>query len=103
MKLVRTIAELHAARPAGEIGLVPTMGAYHAGHVALFEAARAENDAVVASLFVNPAQFAAGEDFARYPRDEERDAQLAEEASVDVLFVPPRVELYPPGFQTWVE
>ena len=103
MKIVRTIAELQAARPAGEVGLVPTMGAYHAGHVALFEAARSENDAVVASLFVNPAQFAAGEDFASYPRDEARDAQIAEEAGVDVLFVPPRVELYPPGFQTWVE
>ena len=103
MKIVRTIAELKAARPAGEVGLVPTMGAYHAGHAALFEAARSENDAVVASLFVNPAQFAAGEDFARYPRDEARDAQLAEEAGVDVLFAPSRLELYPPGFQTWVE
>jgi pantoate--beta-alanine ligase len=103
MKLVRTIAELHAARPAGEIGLVPTMGAYHAGHVALFEAARAENDAVVASLFVNPAQFAADEDFARYPRDEERDAQLAENTGVDILFAPAAEELYPPGYQTWVD
>lgn len=103
MKIVRTIAELEQARPSGEIGLVPTMGAYHAGHVALFEAARAENDSVVASLFVNPAQFAAGEDFARYPRDEARDTQIAEEAGVDVLFAPPREELYPPGFQTWVE
>jgi pantoate--beta-alanine ligase len=103
MKIVRTIAELEQARPYGEIGLVPTMGAYHAGHVALFEAARAENDSVVASLFVNPAQFAAGEDFARYPRDEARDTQIAEEAGVDVLFAPPREELYPPGFQTWVE
>jgi pantoate--beta-alanine ligase len=102
MKIVRTIAELHAARPAGEIGLVPTMGAYHAGHVALFEAARSENDAVIASLFVNPAQFAAGEDFARYPRDEAHDAQLAEEAGVDVLFTPAAEELYPPGYQTWV-
>ena len=103
MKIVRTIAELHAARPAGEIGLVPTMGAYHAGHVALFEAARAENDAVVASLFVNPAQFAAGEDFVRYPRDEAQDARLAEEAGVDLLFAPAAEELYPPGYQTWVD
>jgi len=103
VKLVRTIAELHAARPAGELGLVPTMGAYHAGHVALFEAARTENDAVVASLFVNPAQFAAGEDFARYPRDEERDAQLAENTGVDLLFAPAPEELYPPGYQTWVD
>jgi pantoate--beta-alanine ligase len=103
VKIVRTIAELHAARPAGEIGLVPTMGAYHAGHVALFEAARTENDAVVASLFVNPAQFAGGEDFARYPRDEAQDARLAEEAGVDLLFAPAAEELYPPGYQTWVD
>ncbi|MEX0674364.1 MAG: pantoate--beta-alanine ligase [Gaiellaceae bacterium] len=103
MKIVRTIAELHAARPPGEIGLVPTMGAYHAGHRALFRAARSENDAVVASLFVNPAQFAAGEDFARYPRDEERDAQVAEDAGVDLLFAPAPEELYPPGYQTWVD
>ena len=103
MKIVRTIAELHAARPAGEIGLVPTMGAYHAGHVALFEAARSENDAVVASLFVNQAQFAAGEDFAHYPRDEARDARLAEKAGVDLLFAPAGEELYPPGYQTWVD
>jgi pantoate--beta-alanine ligase len=103
MKIVRTIAELHAARPAGEIGLVPTMGAFHAGHVALFEAARSENDAVVASLFVNPAQFAAGEDFTRYPRYEAQDARLAEEAGVDLLFAPAADELYPPGYQTWVD
>jgi pantoate--beta-alanine ligase len=103
MKVVRTIAEFHAARPAGEIGLVPTMGAYHAGHLALFQAARSENDSVVASLFVNPAQFAAGEDFARYPRDEERDAQIAEDAGVDLLFAPAPEELYPPGYQTWVD
>jgi len=82
---------------------VPTMGAYHAGHFGLFRAARSENDAVVASLFVNPAQFAAGEDFARYPRDEERDARLADEAGVDLLFAPAPDELYPPGFQTWVD
>lgn len=103
MRVVRTIAELHAARPAGEIGLVPTMGAYHAGHLALFRAARSENDAVVASLFVNQAQFGAGEDFARYPRDEERDAQVAEDAGVDILFAPAAEELYPPGYQTWVD
>lgn len=103
MRVVRTIAELHAARPVGEIGLVPTMGAYHAGHLALFQAARSENDAVVASLFVNQAQFGVGEDFARYPRDEERDAQVAEDAGVDILFAPAAEELYPPGYQTWVD
>ena len=100
MKLVRTAAELPRE---GEIGLVPTMGAFHEGHLSLFRAARAENDQVVVSLFVNPAQFGAGEDFERYPRDEERDARLAEEEGVDVLYVPAAEEIYPPGFQTWVE
>jgi pantoate--beta-alanine ligase len=102
VKIVRTIAELRA-RPRGLLGLVTTMGAFHEGHLALFRAAREENDRVVASLFVNPAQFAADEDLATYPRDEERDARLAEEAGVDVLFIPAPDELYPPDFQTWVE
>jgi pantoate--beta-alanine ligase len=79
------------------------MGAFHDGHLALFRAARDENDLVVASLFLNPAQFGADEDLEKYPRDEERDARLAEEAGVDILFAPPAEELYPPGFQTWVE
>ena len=100
MKIVRAPAELPRDT---EIGLVPTMGAFHEGHLALFRAARAENELVVASLFVNPAQFAEGEDLARYPRDEARDAELAEEAGVDVLFVPPAEEIYPPGFETWVD
>jgi pantoate--beta-alanine ligase len=100
MRIVRTIAELpHAA----SVGLVPTMGAFHAGHLALFEAARGENDVVVVSLFVNPAQFGAGEDLDRYPRDEQRDAKLAEEAGVDVLFAPSADEIYPEGFGTWVD
>ncbi len=108
MMTVRTIAELHAALEplrsrSEELGLVPTMGAYHAGHVALFEAARAECDAVVASLFVNPTQFTQREDFERYPRDEESDARVARAAGVDVLFTPPPDELYPPGYQTWVD
>jgi pantoate--beta-alanine ligase len=100
MRIVRTIAELPQAE---SVGLVPTMGAFHAGHLALFEAARAENDVVVVSLFVNPAQFGASEDLDRYPRDEERDAQLAEEAGVDVLFAPSSEEMYPEGFGTWVD
>jgi pantoate--beta-alanine ligase len=100
MRIVRTAAELPRD---GEIGLVPTMGAFHDGHLALFAAARAENDAVVASLFVNPAQFGADDDLERYPRDEERDTQLAEAAGVDVLYVPRAEEIYPPGFETWVE
>ena len=101
MKIVRTVASLRET--LGTRGLVPTMGAFHAGHVALFRAARAENDVVVASLFVNPAQFAPDEDLGRYPRAEERDASLAEEAGVDLLFAPSADEMYLPGIQTWVE
>jgi pantoate--beta-alanine ligase len=100
MKVARSAAELPGE---GEIGLVPTMGAFHEGHLALLRAARKENELVVASLFVNPAQFGEGEDLARYPRDEARDAELAEEAGVDVLYVPEAAEIYPPGFETWVE
>jgi pantoate--beta-alanine ligase len=101
MRIARTIAELPASE--GGVGLVPTMGAFHAGHLALFAAAREENNLVVASLFVNPAQFGPSEDLARYPRDEKRDAQLAEEAGVDVLFAPPADEKYPEGYATWVD
>jgi pantoate--beta-alanine ligase len=79
------------------------MGAFHEGHLALIRAARGENDAVVVSLFVNPKQFGPGEDLHRYPRDEARDAALAQEEGTDVLFVPSVDEIYPPGFQTWVE
>src|SRR5207302_3993582 len=104
VKVVRTIADVREAlRDASGVGLVPTMGAYHEGHLALFRAARGENEVVAASLFVNPAQFGPGEDFSRYPRDEERDEQVAAEAGVDLLFVPTVEEIYPEGFQTWVE
>jgi pantoate--beta-alanine ligase len=103
VKIVRTIAELRAKKADGTVGLVPTMGAFHGGHLALFRAARTENDVVIASLFVNPAQFGANEDLASYPRNEQRDARLAEKAGVDVLFAPGADELYPAGFQTWVE
>ncbi len=105
MKTVRSIAELRrelASRP-GTVGLVPTMGALHAGHEALIRAARAENDVVVASLFVNPAQFDEDADLAAYPRDEARDAELAAGAGADILFAPSPEEIYPPGFQTWVD
>jgi pantoate--beta-alanine ligase len=107
VRTVQTIAEAREAlepfRAARTIGLVPTMGAYHGGHLSLFRAARSECDLVVASLFVNPAQFGPGEDFASYPRDGSRDAELAKQAGVDLLFAPAAEELYPPGFQTWVE
>ena len=105
MKMVRSIDELREARAAAEgtAGLVPTMGSFHEGHRALFRAARTENDVVVVSLFVNPAQFEEDGDLAAYPRDEARDAELAEEAGVDILFAPSAEELYPPGFETWVD
>jgi pantoate--beta-alanine ligase len=100
MKIARTIAELELTRGAG---LVPTMGALHDGHRSLFRAARAENEVVVASLFVNPAQFDQQADLAAYPRDEQRDLEIAEDAGVDVVFAPSADELYPAGFGTWVD
>ena len=104
MKVISAIADVRAElASAGTVGLVPTMGALHDGHVSLFRAARAENDLVVASLFVNPAQFGDDADLAAYPRDEEGDAPKAAEAGVDVLFAPALEEIYPDGFQTWVE
>jgi pantoate--beta-alanine ligase len=100
MKVVRTVGGLE---PAPGTGLVPTMGALHEGHVALLRAAREENDTVVLSLFVNPAQFDEEADLDAYPRDEARDLELAEAERVDVVFAPPAGELYPAGFATWVD
>jgi pantoate--beta-alanine ligase len=104
----RSKAELRAAlagpRGAGRtIGLVPTMGFLHEGHLSLLRAARAECDVVVMSLFVNPTQFGPGEDLERYPRDEQRDLALASEAGVDLVFAPAAEEVYPAGFATTVE
>ncbi len=107
MKTLRTVAELRAAlngpRRAGRsIGLVPTMGALHEGHLSLIRRARTSCDEVVVSLFVNPAQFDRSGDLAAYPRDEARDEALAAEAGADVLFAPAPAEVYPRGFATTV-
>ncbi|MBV8950400.1 MAG: pantoate--beta-alanine ligase [Actinobacteria bacterium] len=100
--VVRSTVELDLPRH-GVVGLVPTMGALHEGHAALFRSGRAASDVLVASLFVNPAQFAEQADLARYPRDLDRDAAFAAEHGVDVLFAPSADEMYPPGYATWVE
>ena len=106
MIVARTVPDVRAVladRRRGRIGLVPTMGALHDGHLALLEAARAACDTVVMSLFVNPAQFGEPGDLNGYPRDETRDLELAEASCVDVVFAPSAAEMYPPGYQTWVE
>ena len=107
MKTLRTVkdmrAELERNHPGATIGLVPTMGALHDGHLALFAAARRDCETVVASLFVNPTQFNDRADLTAYPRDEARDVRLATEAGVDYLFAPSVEEMYPPDYATWVE
>lgn len=105
MRILRTIREVRAAirearAAGGTIGLVPTMGAFHDGHLSLMRTAREASDLVVVSLFVNPTQFGANEDLSAYPRDEARDAGLAEAAGVDILFAPTASEIYPDGFAT---
>ena len=104
MQIFETIAAFRAWRAANpaSLGLVPTMGALHEGHIALVRRARAENERVAVSIFVNPAQFAANEDLARYPRDLPRDLALLEAAGADVVFTPQPPEIYPPGFSTWI-
>jgi pantoate--beta-alanine ligase len=101
VRIVSRIADLHPLD--GEVGLVPTMGALHAGHEALIARAAGECDTAVVSVFVNPSQFGDADDLAAYPRDLDADAAVAEAAGADVLFAPSLDEMYPVGYQTWVE
>lgn len=108
MRVVSTITEMSSisegARCAGQtIALVPTMGYFHEGHLSLMREGRSRGDVLVVSLFVNPTQFGEGEDYGVYPRDFSRDKSMAEEVGVDILFVPTVEEMYPGGYQTYVE
>jgi pantoate--beta-alanine ligase len=104
MKTVTTFPELRTARGAlsGPVGLIPTMGFLHAGHISLVQRARAECTSVAASIFVNPTQFGPNEDLAKYPRDLPRDLALLEAAGTDLIWTPRPEDMYPAGFQTWV-
>ena len=110
MNVLKTVSEVRASQARADgaggtrrtLGLVPTMGALHAGHLSLVARARTENDRVLASIFVNPAQFGVNEDFAAYPRTPENDLRLLESLGVDAVWCPSPGDVYPPGFQTYV-
>ncbi len=105
MKVIETIADMRQIRAglAEPVGFVPTMGYLHEGHLSLVRGARAGCSSVIASIFVNPAQFAPSEDFSSYPRDTERDLALLKKEGADIVFMPAEAEMYPPGFDSWVE
>lgn len=108
MKIINSVNEMQQAalssRENGKkIGLVPTMGFLHQGHASLMQEGRRHSDLLIASIFVNPAQFGAGEDFDKYPKDQLRDQAIAAEAGVDILFAPSVSEMYPAGYQTYVD
>ena len=104
MRLLHSVAEMVSARAEVErpLGLVPTMGALHEGHLSLVRRARSENASLVVTIFVNPTQFAPNEDLAAYPRDPERDLALLASEGADVVFMPPPEEVYPTGYDTWI-